>query len=144
MRDVGLGDKVYSPDLQTFELEGASGVFGTLASIIVGPIRIMTRVTHNIFVMPATLQVSYANSLLVISALLALVGLFEILVFRKWPLLVSQIPALLVALKLRISANRATVKSKEKREVHIDREQVTELCESLYTELDNITGGELK
>lgn len=142
MRDVGLGDKVYSPDLQTFELEGPSGVFGTLASILVGPIRLLLRVMHNIMILPANLLASYADGLFVVGALMLGAGVFDFIVYHKWPLLVSQIPVMILAIKLKAGASKAVASSLEKTEVEIDVEQVEELCNSITDELDAIVGKE--
>lgn len=142
MRDVGLGDKVYSPDLQTFELEGPSGVFGTLASVLVGPIRLLMRVMHNIMILPANLLASYADGLFIVGALMLGAGVFDLLVYGKWPLLVSQIPVMILAVKLKAGASKAVKSSTEKTEVEIDVEKVEELCNSITAELDSIIGKE--
>lgn len=140
MRDVGLGDKVYSPDLETFELEGPSGVFGTVASIVVGPVRMIMRVMHNIVILPAELLASYAEGLLIVGCAMMAVGIFDFLVFHKWPILISQIPVIFLSLKLKAKATEAVVKSKEKTEVEIDTEKVEELCSSVYEEIDAALG----
>ena len=140
MRDVGLGDKVYSPDLQTFELEGPSGLFGTVASVLVGPIRLVMRCSHNIMVLPANLLASYAEGLLIVSSLLLVVGIFDFLFLGKWPLLVSQVPLIILAVKLKASASKAVIKAQEKVEVEIDTKKVEELCNTLYDEIDAALG----
>lgn len=140
MRDVGLGDKVYSPDLQTFELEGPSGVFGTVASVLVGPIRLVMRCAHNIMILPANLLASYAEGLLIVSAIMLTVGVFDFLLLGKWPLLVSQVPLIILAVKLKASASKAVVKAQEKAEVEIDTEKVEELCNTIYDEIDAALG----
>lgn len=140
MRDVGLGDKVYSPDLQTFELEGPTGIFGTLASIIVGPLRLLMRVTHNIVILPANLLASYADGLLLVGAVLTALGVVDFLVFRKWPLLVSQLPVIILAIKLKAAASKAVLQAEEKHEVEIDTTQVEKLCNTIYGELDEVLG----
>lgn len=142
MRDMGLGDKVYSPDLQTYELEGTTGLFGTIASLVVGPIRIVSRVMHNIMILPANLLDDYARGLLVISILFTGLGLADLIVFRKWPLVVSQIPVLIIAAVLRQRTSKAAIVAAQKREVEIDDEQVQELANSLYRELDIVIGKE--
>ena len=86
--EYGYGDKVYSSDLQTFSLEGTSGIFGTVASLLVGPIRLLSRVTNNIMVLPANLLESYADGVVVIGAILAALGVVDWLVFDKWQLLI--------------------------------------------------------
>lgn len=140
MRDVGLGNKVYSPDLQTFELEGPTGIFGTLASVVVGPIRLLLRVMHNIVILPAALLESYASGLLIVSVILLVTGIVDIIVFKKWPLLVSQIPAVLLAVRLKQKASRGVQLAKAKVEVEIDDEQINELCNGIYDKLDAAIG----
>lgn len=142
MRDVGLGDKVYSPDLQTYELEGPTGVFGTIASLVVGPIRIVSRVMHNLMVLPANLLDDYARGLFLVSAIFTAVGFADLIVFRKWPLLVSQFPALAISAVLMKKTSRAVTVAAQKREVEIDDQQVQDLANSLFKELDVVVGKE--
>lgn len=132
--------KVYSPDLQSFSLEGRSGIFGTLASLIVGPIRVISRVAHNVMILPADLLASYAEGLLITGIIFELLGIVDYIFFDKWPLLVSQVPVIASALHLKAKARRAIVISETKHEVEIDTDQVTELCNTIYGELDAIVG----
>lgn len=137
MRDVGLGDKVYSPDLSNFELEGPSGVFGTIASFVTGPIRLVTRVFHNIPILPADLQKEYFNSLLFTSVAVTLIGVVDFVVYRKWPLLLSQLPLIFLSIKQSNKAARVLSQAQVKREVDIDQQQVAELCESVYDKIED-------
>lgn len=134
----GDGMKVYSPDIKPYSFEGRSGVFGTLLSIIVAPIRITTRVMHTIFILPADMQVEYANSLYLMSIIMGVIGVVDLFVYKKWPLLVSQIPVLYYATRLRNQAQKSTAIAQAKREVDIDRDQVGELCNTIYDDLEQI------
>lgn len=142
MRDVGLGDKVYSPDLQTFELDGPTGAYGMIASLFVGPLRLLTRVVHNVMILPADLLSSYASGLFVTSSVLLVIGIIDLVLYHKWPLVVSQIPVLAISVYLSNKAKAAVVKANVKAEVEIDDEQVEELCNSLIPELDKIMEGD--
>ena len=137
---MALGSKVYSPDIDNYSMEGSSGIYGTVASIFVGPLRLVHRVTHNIMILPANLQVSYASGLLTLSSIMIVIGIFDLIFMRHWPLLVSQIPVVFVALALRKSARRAVISSSEMREVNINTEQVEQLCDTIYGKLDAIVG----
>lgn len=136
------GPKVYSPDLQTFSLEGRSGIFGTIASIVVGPIRLLSRVSHNIMILPAGLLGSYAEGLLFVGVVVTLLGVVDLVFFRKWPLLVSQLPVLLAAVHFKAKARKAVVIAETKHEVEIDNAQVEDLCDQIFTELDAKLGME--
>lgn len=130
------GAKVYSPDLGVFSLEGRSGVFGTLASIIVAPIRISTRVVHNVFSLPANLAYDYSNALLITSVVMLVMGIVDLFLYKKWPLLVSQIPAIYYATRLKKRAMKSKAKAEEERIVDINVQEIEELCNTVYTELN--------
>ena len=140
--EVGYGEKVYSPDLKVFDLDGRSGIFGTMASIAVGPLRLLMRVSHNIMILPANLMETYANGLLVIGIIMASLGVVDWLVFKHWPLIVSQIPVIVFAVHLRSRARKAVELADTKYEVEIDNSQVENLCNQIYTDLNNIVGKE--
>lgn len=130
--------KVYSPDIKPYSFEGRSGIFGTLLSFIVAPIRITTRVMHTVFILPANMQETYAGSLFVVSGVMCGLGLFDLILYHKWPLLVSQIPCIYYATRLKKQAQRSAEIASAKREVDIDFEQVETLCNTVYNELENI------
>lgn len=132
------GMKVYSPDIKPYSFEGRSGVFGTLLSIIVAPIRITTRIMHNIFILPSNLQESYADGLLLVSAAMAVIGIVDLFMYKKWPMVVSQIPAIYYAIRLKKQAMKSTAIASAKREVDIDFDGVEELCESVFDDLEKI------
>ena len=130
--------KAYSPDISSYSFEGLSGVFGTLCSIVVAPIRILTRVMHNIFILPATMQESYAKTLLAVCCVMAAIGLVDLLLYHKWVMITAQVPLVFYALRLKGQAKRATLKAMEKREVEIDTNNIESMCSEIYDELDEI------
>ena len=130
--------KYYSPDIVPYSLEGRSGVFGTLSSIAVAPIRLVSRVMHNIQILPAPLLKDYAESLLLVGGALLIIGIIDWFVFNKWPLMVSQVPVLILAFVFRSRAIASAAQAEEKREVDINVEQVESLCSEIYGELDKI------
>lgn len=130
--------KVYSPDLKPYSFEGSSGVVNTILSVFVGPIRFISRVMHNIFVLPANLQMDYAQTLQIVSLVLLAFGLVLVIFDGKWSLLVSQIPVLVYATRLKAKAKRSTALAQSKREVEIDLDEVGDLCNSIYPELKNL------
>ena len=69
-------------------------------------------------------------------------GVVDYLLYKKWPLLVSQVPVWIFSLHLKRKAARAVEISKQKREVELDTSKVSELCNQIYTELDAIIGKE--
>lgn len=130
--------KVYSPDITPFGMEGKSGATGILLSFVVAPIRLVSRVIHNICILPANLLEEYANALIFVSGVMLGLGIVSFFVEKKWCLLVSQIPALYIALRLKAQARRSVDIAEEKREVDIDLDLVTENCSAIYNELDKI------
>lgn len=130
--------KVYSPDIVPYSFEGKGWALGTFASIVVAPIRLVSRVMHNVFIMPAGLMADYAEGLLIVAGATALLGLADLLLFHKWVLLFSQLPLFPVALRLRKSAVKAEKLSKEQRIVDMDEVQVEELLETVYDELEKV------
>lgn len=133
--------KVYSPDITPYSLEGRSGVFGTLVSIFVGPVRIVSRVTHNILVLPANLRLDYANSLITVGFGMLGLGVVDLTLYKKWPLIVSQIPILYYAFRLRKQARKSVTVATQKREVDIDVKEVEVLCNTIFQDLKDITKG---
>ena len=134
--DANSENKVYSPDIKVYSMEGRSGLFNTILTIIVGPIRLVTRVMHNIFILPANLLEDYANALMLCSIVVGGIGLIDLVVYKKWPLIVSQIVPLLYSLRLGRQAKASTFMAKKKRSVEINVEAVEELCGEVYTEID--------
>lgn len=138
-----FGDLVYSPDLQTFDLAGDRGLLSTIASFIVGPIRLTIRVTTNIFLLPAELKGKYANSLLLTGIFLELLGLVDLLVYKKWPLFVSQIPVIAMAIQMRLSAKQHHDDViTAKKEINVDTDALNDYCNTLEKELDTALGNE--
>ena len=142
-RDFGYSRKVYSPDLRTFSLEGKSAIFGTVASIFVGPIRIILRVLHNIMILPANLMKDYANSLFIVGIVFGVIGVVDFILFSKWPLIISQVPVIGLAIILKRTASKSIAISEEKREVEIDMKAVEDLCNTIYSEIDSAIGKEI-
>lgn len=138
MEDRDDSVKVYSPDIKPYSMEGRSGIFGTLLSFVVAPIRLLTRVMHNIFILPANLIEDYANALMLVSSIMLGIGVIDFFFYEKWPLLVSQLPALYYASVLKKQARKSTQIALEKREVDIDTEQVQTLCNTIFDELNEI------
>lgn len=127
--------KVYSPDITPYSFEGRGGLFHTIAYFIVSPFRLISRVMHNIFVMPANIQDEFAEGLLVVAACVSVLGLIDLLVYHKWVLLVSQLPLFPIAIKVRKNALEAKEIASTSRTVDIDTEQVSALVEGVYDEL---------
>lgn len=136
--------KVYSPDIHPYSMEGRSGIFGTLLSFVVAPIRITTRVIHNIFILPANLQEDYADALTTTSLVIGCIGIIDLFMYKKWCLTFSQIPTLYFAYVLKKQARKSTQIALEKREVDIDTEQVQTLCNTVFSELNEIIGSDSK
>lgn len=134
--DLNEEGKVYSPDIHPYSFEGRSGVFGTLSSIVVAPIRVITRVVHDIFILPANLLEEYAKSLMLVSIILLVIGLFDFFVYKKWPLVVSQLPAIYYAYILKRQASKSTQLALKKRTVDINTDNVEELCNTVFDELN--------
>ena len=131
-----LRDLRYAPDIEIFDLEGSAGIVNTLISFVVGPVRLVLRVTHNIMTLPAPMLYSFANSLLLVSTIFGAIGLLDFLVYKKWPLLVSQVISALVAILIRQKTAASVDFDEIVREVEIDNEQVEELVGSLYDRID--------
>lgn len=134
-------EKVYSPDIKPYSFEGRSGLFGTLLSFIMAPIRIVTRVMHNIFVIPANLLEGFAMKWFYVSIVLLVIGLADLFLQKKWPLAVSQLPGIYLSLRLAKQARNSTEIAREKPEVSIDIEQVTQECNKVLKDFDDILEG---
>ena len=131
-------EKVYSPDLKTISFEGLTGVFNIIGSVVTAPVRLLLRVVHNIVILPADLMLSYAESLFLVGVVLEIIGIFDFFILHKWVLLVSQVPVIILAVKLKSSASRSVTIARQKTEVEIDTEKIEELCNEISTELDAI------
>ena len=131
-----MNKKLYSPDIKVFSFDGPSGIFNIMSSLLVGPLRVIMRVMHNITLLPATLLEDYANTLMITGGALTLLGVLDLIVFGKWPLVVSQIPVLCLAWYLKSKSNRSIVAHRERREVVIDEEALKSICESVYDKID--------
>lgn len=130
--------KVYSPDITPYSFEGKGGLFNTISYFIVSPFRLISRVMHNIFVMPANIQDEFAEGLLVVACCVTVLGLIDLIVYHKWVLLVSQLPLFPIAIKIRKNALEAKDIASTSRTVDIDTEQVAHLIETVYDDLNNV------
>lgn len=132
------GKRVYSPDIEPYSFEGKSGLFNTISFIITAPIRLVTRVMHNLLVMPANVQEAYADGLLVVALLTAALGVIDYIMFHKWVLVVSQLPLIPLAIKVKKDATAARGAAKEKRKVDIDKGQISALVGTVYDDLNKV------
>ena len=136
-----FGDLVYSPDLQTFDLSGNRGLLSTASSFIVGPIRLVIRVTTNLFMLPSHLVGTYANSLVITSAVFTILGAIDLLMFRKWPLIVSQVIPWVVAFKLKLLARvHKSDDPMPKHNIDIDVNALNNYCNQIEGELNAALG----
>lgn len=143
-RESGLKDYVYSPDLKNRSLEGQEGAFNTIASFLVGPVRLLLRVVHNIFILPSDMLLEYANGVFLVGVVMLAVGVFDYIAYRRWPLMVSQVIVLFIAFWMRKRAVSGIEAAKAKREVELDTAQVEEFCDQIYGELNTIIGKDLE
>ena len=132
----------YAKDIAVYSFEGATGIAGTISSLLVAPIRIMVRVPQSIAVLPCHLLKQYSEALFLVGCFALSVGLLDLALYKKWVLLVSQIPIILLAVYLRRISSRPNKKAEDKRTVEFDDEQIVELCDSIYPELDAVIGKE--
>lgn len=132
------GRKVYSPDITSYNFEGNEGISHTIAYVLVAPFRIVSRVMHNIFILPADLQEQFASGLLLVAGIMTVLGIVDLVAFRKWVLVVSQLPLFPVALKMRRSAATAIEQQAEDPVIDVDRAHITEMATSVYDELNKI------
>lgn len=130
--------KFYSPDIQMYDLSGAPGVLNTIVSVVVAPIRLLTRVMHNIFVLPANLIEEYAKSLFIVASCMVVLGVLDLFLYKKWPMVVSQLPVFYYASVLKKQARKSTLISLHKREVDIDTERIETICNTVFEELKNV------
>lgn len=136
--DEQKNQKVYSPDIKPYSLEGKGGLLNTISYTIVSPIRLVSRVMHNIFVMPANIQDEFAEGLIVVAIATGVLGLVDLIVFKKWMLLATQIPLIPYAYKKRKDALSSKEVVKKKPVVDIDKARVTELAQSVYDDLEKL------
>lgn len=135
-----MKQKVYAPDIDNYEFEGRSGLFGTVAALFVGPVRLVMRVVHNIVILPVDFLPSYVSALSLVSASMTVLGIIDYLAFHRWPLLVSQLPVFIYGRYLRHRIKMSASSSEGVREVEIDTEQIEAACNSITDELDTIVG----
>ena len=138
--ETGYGEKVYSPDLKVFDLDDKSTILNIIASIVVGPVRLLLRVSHNIMILPANLLGTYASGLLFVGITMAVLGIIDWLVFKHWPLIVSQVPVIACAIHMKVKSRNALDLDDNKYEVEIDNSQVEAMCNNIYDELNLIIG----
>ncbi len=136
--DESKSTKVYSPDIRPYSFEGKGGLLSTISYTIVAPIRLVSRIMHNIFVMPANIQDEFAEGLMVVAGCTAVLGLIDLILYGKWLLLVTQLPLFPIAYKIRQRALSSKAAAREKRTVDIDIAQVTKLSNSVFDDLDKI------
>lgn len=132
--------KVYAPDIASYAFDESSAVYKTIVSVLIGPIRLVMRVLHNIPLLPPNLLSEFAGGLVLTSCFLGAIGIFDYAVFHRWPLLFSQTLALLYGLYLKRKVGGIELTEAEMREVKIDYELVTDHCNKIYDDLDKILG----
>ncbi len=130
--------KVYSPDIVVYDFEGAKGVSSTVAYVLVAPFRIVSRVMHNIFVMPANIQDEFAEGLLVVASLVSVLGLVDLVVAHKWVMLVSQLPLFPIAIGLRKRALEAVAKKGNDPIVDVDKEEVLNRAYTIWDDINKV------
>lgn len=135
-----VSQKTYSPDIAVYSFEETSAVYKTLSSILVGPIRLVMRVMHNIPLLPGKLLVEYTRGLFLVCGAFSFVGLFDYVFYGKWPMLVSQPVVFLIALHLKRKCRFVAELVEEVREVEIDEDQVNACCNKIFSRLDEIVG----
>lgn len=132
----GLGRYVYSSDMRTFDLDGNHSIIMSLVSLLISPVRITLRVMHNIMSMPNALKQVYVKEMLRTSLILELIGLVDFIVYKRWVLVVSQIPVILYAYRAKSRISMAVARDEEVTEVEIDTSMVEELCGTVYDDID--------
>lgn len=132
--------KVYSPDIVSYKFEGTEGLAHTIAFALVAPFRIVSRVMHNIFVMPANIQDEFAEGLFVVAIVVGALGVVDLFVYGKWALLISQIPLLPISIVLRRKALLAVEQQAEEPTVDMSgaSEEAKQMAASVYDDLEKL------
>lgn len=130
--------KVYSPDITSFKFEGSEGISKIVSYVLVAPFRIVSRVMHNIFILPANLEGQFADGLFVIAGIMTVLGLVDLIAFHKWVLLVSQLPLFPLGYKMRQSSAIAMEQQEEENIIDVDKQEVRRQALEVYDELDKI------
>lgn len=132
-------NKTYSPEIKSFSLDD-KGAVNLVAALFVSPIRFVVRVMHNICVLPANLLKDYANGLQLVGFVMLAIGVIDFVLYRRWPLLVSQIPVIMLASSLKKKASKAVSIAAKKDSVDIDYSKVEEILNTVYDRVDNAIG----
>lgn len=132
-------NKTYSPEIKSFSLDD-KGAINLVAALFVSPIRFVVRVMHNICVLPANLLKDYANGLQLVGFVMLAIGVIDFVLYRRWPLLVSQIPVIMLASSLKKKASKAVSIAAKKDSVDIDYSKVEEILNTVYDRVDNAIG----
>jgi len=137
-----LKPKTYSPDIAVYSFEETSAIYKTISSVLIGPLRLVMRVLHNIPLLPPKLFREYVNGLFIVILAFSVVGFIDYVFFNHWPLLVSQAISLVIAWWLKSKCHNGPDAEEEMREVEIDLDQVDKCCNQIYKRLDAIVGDE--
>ena len=132
-------NKTYSPEIKSFSLDD-KGAINLVAALFVSPIRFVVRVMHNICVLPANLLKDYAEGLQLVGFVMLAIGVIDFVLYRRWPLLVSQIPVIMLASSLKKKASKAVSIAAKKDSVDIDYSKVEEILNTVYDRVDNAIG----
>lgn len=132
--------KTYATDIQSFDLDGNQSILNIVASVVVAPIRLVMKVLHNICILPAELMCSYAEGLLFVSSVLSVLGVLDLVIYRRWPLLISQLPLVFVSLRLRRKARVSAQAARDKKTVDIDYAKIEEKLNTVYDRIDTSIG----
>lgn len=133
-------NKTYSPEIQSFKLNDDKGVINLVAALFVSPIRFVVRVMHNICVLPANLLKEYAEGLKSVGFIMLAVGIIDLILYSRWPLLVSQVLVIILAFSLKKKSSRAISIAAKRDSVDIDYSKIEEILNTVYDRIDNAIG----
>lgn len=135
-------NRSYSKDISEFELGGLSGVIGTIASFVVSPIRVTSRVCHNIILTPPSMLKTYGASLLGVSIATFVLGVLDSLVYGKPYLLLASLASAFIGWFIFKRGARYKSLEGDKRIVQIDNGEIETLCNSIYDEIEEVLSNE--
>lgn len=133
-----IGDFVYSQDLTTTELSLNKAIGHIIASLAIGPIRLITKVASNILLLPYDLLKQYIEHVLFIITSLIFISLIHATFSGRINLLLITILFYPIPLFILYKLTQKKKPIYKKKSISVDFQPLEEECNKIYEELDKI------
>ena len=135
---------IYSPDVVIDEFNLDTMLGHTLASLCVGPMRIVTRIGSNLALLSPIHLTKCIRNMMFVALFLFLFSLIQSFFIKSY---FFPITSFCILLLLSIWYKRTAFQKKKEqleKEFHIDSESIESVCNEIYTILDKIMKEEFK